>query len=180
MYLNDDILGVIGKSGGNQNVLTDLILKNNDEFSNLALDVFNKEGSAGIQSLISTFGDSHLVWYRISATAENMDATLIPATFQIRLKVNYTNPKTNTNVLWVNANVTKHLQQYVGRFGKESWSIDLRSQLMLDSFAKSLDEAVNQIIDKPLGRHEDLSFGGWQFGIDTSSGVVFHALRMFE
>ena len=149
-------------------------------FSDWYFFKFNKEGSAGLQSLISTIGDSHLVWYRISATAENMDATLIPATFQIRLKVNYTNPKTNTNVLWVNANGTKHLQQYVGRFGKESWSIDLRSQLMLDSFAKSLDEAVNQIIDKPLGRHEDLSFGGWQFGIDKSSGVVFHALRMFE
>lgn len=44
-------------------------------FSDWYFFKFNKEGSAGIQSLISTFGDSHLVWYRISATAENMDAT---------------------------------------------------------------------------------------------------------
>lgn len=180
MYLEDDILKVIGKNSDSQNILVDLVLKNNDEFKSLVIDVYNKEGAAGLQSLISTFGDSYLVWYRISGTAENMDSTFIPATFQIRLKENYINPKTNTNVLWVNANGTKHLQQYVGRFGKESWSIKLRSQLMLDSFAKALDEAVNEIITKPLRRYEDLNFGGWQFGIDTESGVVFHALKIFE
>lgn len=33
MYLNDDILGVIGKRGSNQRILADLVLRNGDDFS---------------------------------------------------------------------------------------------------------------------------------------------------
>lgn len=53
--------------------------------------------------------------------------------------------------------------------------IDLRSQLMLESYVSALDQAIGELASKPLGRYEDLNFGGWVFGIDTKEGVVFHA-----
>ncbi len=53
--------------------------------------------------------------------------------------------------------------------------IDLRSQLMLESYVSALDQAMGELASKPLGRYEDLNFGGWVFGIDTKEGVVFHA-----
>ena len=39
----------------------------------------------------------------------------------------------------------------------------------------NLDQAMGELASKPLGRYEDLNFGGWVFGIDTKEGVVFHA-----
>ena len=51
--------------------------------------------------------------------------------------------------------------EYVGRFGETSFSIDLRSQLMLESYVSALDQAMGELASKPLGRYEDLNFGGW-------------------
>lgn len=48
-------------------------------------------------------------------------------------------------------------------------------QLMLESYVTALDQAIGELASKPLGRYEDLNFGGWVFGIDTKEGVVFHA-----
>ncbi len=49
--------------------------------------------------------------------------------------------------------------EYVGRFGETSFSIDLRSQLMLESYVSALDQAIGELASKPLGRYEDLNFG---------------------
>ncbi|RGH63127.1 hypothetical protein DW793_14330 [Ruminococcus sp. AM31-15AC] len=46
---------------------------------------------------------------------------------------------------------------------------------MLESYVSALDQAMGELASKPLGRYEDLNFGGWVFGIDTKEGVVFHA-----
>lgn len=34
---------------------------------------------------------------------------------------------------------------------------------------------IEYLEDKPLGRYENIELGGWQLGIDTKSGLVFHA-----
>ncbi|WP_303805610.1 dockerin type I domain-containing protein [Ruminococcus flavefaciens] len=175
MTLSEDVLNLIGKNSGNQKELANLILNNGDDFGKLAVDIFSKEGKEGIASLVNMFGDSHLVWYRITETAEVMPGTSIPATFQIRLKVNYTNPQTGTNVLWTNANGSEHMGQYLSQFGGDNFSTNLRSQLMLESYSSALDEAMEYLISQPPARYENLIYGGWVFGIDTSTGVVFHA-----
>ena len=175
MFLGDDILNVISKSGSFSDDLARLVLNQGDDFSKLVVNTFADEGVTGVKSLIGIFGDSYLVWYRITATADNMASTSIPATFQVRLKVDYVNPKTSTNVLWTNANATEHMGEYISQFGGENFSMNLRSQLMLESYTSALDEAMEYLITQPAGRYENLSYGGWAFGINTSTGTVFHA-----
>lgn len=175
MYLGDDILNVISKSGSLSDDLAKLVLNHGDDFSELVITTFANDGITGVNSLVGTFGDSYLVWYRITATADNMASTSIPATFQVRLKVDYVNPNTGTNVLWTNANGSEHMQQYLSQFGGENFSTNLRSQLLLESYTSALDDAMDYLITQPAGRYENLSYGGWVFGIDTSTGTVFHA-----
>lgn len=67
--------------------------------------------------------------------------------------------------------------QYVGRFGDESFSINLRSQLMLESYASAIDDAMNQLSSQPLDEHTIVA-GGWELGINTETGTVFHALML--
>ncbi len=175
MYLSDDVVKVIGKSGGVSEDLAKLILNHNDDFSELVVTTFANEGVTGVNSLVATFDDSYLVWYRITATADNMASTSIPATFQVRLKVDYVNPNTGTNVLWTNANASEHMGEYISQFGGENFSTNLRSQLLLDSYTSALDDAMDYLITQPANRYENLSYGGWLFGIDTTTGTVFHA-----
>lgn len=175
MFLGDDILNVISKSGSISDDLARLVLNQGDDFSKLVVNYFATEGLSGVKSLVATFGDSYLVWYRITATADNMASTSIPATFQVRLRVDYVNPKTSTNVLWTNANATEHMSEYISQFGGENFSTNLRSQLMLESYTSALYEAMDYLITQPAGRYENLSYGGWVFGFDTSTGTVFHA-----
>ena len=42
MYLNDDILGVIGKRGSDQRILAELVLRNEDEFSSKLVKITSK------------------------------------------------------------------------------------------------------------------------------------------
>lgn len=88
------------------------------------------------------------VWDNITVTDDNMAVTEIPAKFQIKLddSIPYANPKTGSNVLWTNANATEHMGEYVSRFGEESWSIDVRSQAMLESYSASLNDATTRKI----------------------------------
>ena len=121
-------------------------------------------------------GRKGTVWDNITSTADNMPATEIPATFKIDLdeNINYVNPETGTNTLWTNSNATKHMGEYVSRFGDESWSIGIRSQAMLESYSASLNEAMKTIdINKP-GRYFG-TYGNWELGINTETGTVYHA-----
>lgn len=95
------------------------------------------------------------VWDNITSTADNMPATKIPATFKIDLdgNINYVNPETGTNTLWTNSNATKHMGEYVSRFGDESWSIGTRSQAMLESYSASLNKAMETIGTETPGRY---------------------------
>lgn len=116
------------------------------------------------------------VWDNITSTADNMPATKIPATFKIDLdgNINYVNPETGTNTLWTNSNATKHMGEYVSRFGDESWSIGTRSQAMLESYAASLNKAMETIGTETPGRYFG-TYGNWELGINTETGVVYHA-----
>lgn len=120
------------------------------------------------------------VWDKIHATADNMQSTEIPATFQIDLddNIHYVNPETGTNTLWTNANGTKHFGEYVGRFGEESWSIGIRSQAMLESYSVSLNVAMSMLSSKTRQEHW-IIYGNWQLGINTATGVVFHARPIY-
>ena len=116
------------------------------------------------------------VWDNITSTADNMPATKIPATFKIDLdgNINYVNPETGTNTLWTNSNATKHMGEYVSRFGDESWSIGTRSQAMLESYSASLNKAMETIGTETPGRYFG-TYGNWELGINTETGVVYHA-----
>ena len=116
------------------------------------------------------------VWDNITSTADNMPATEIPATFKIDLdgNINYVNPKTGTNTLWTNSNATKHMDEYVSRFGEESWSIGTRSQVMLESYSASLNKAMEMIGIEASGRYFG-TYGNWELGINTETGIVYHA-----
>ena len=116
------------------------------------------------------------VWDNITSTADNMPATEIPATFKIDLdgNINYVNPKTGTNTLWTNSNATKHMGEYVSRFGEESWSIGTRSQVMLESYSASLNKAMETIGIEASGRYFG-TYGNWELGINTETGIVYHA-----
>ena len=102
------------------------------------------------------------VWDNITSTADNMPATKIPATFKIDLdgNINYVNPETGTNTLWTNSNATKHMGEYVSRFGDESWSIGTRSQAMLESYSASLNKAMETIGTETPGRYFG-TYGNW-------------------
>ena len=105
-----------------------------------------------------------------------MPGTEIPATFQIDLdgNINYVNPETGTNTLWTNANATEHMGEYVSRFGLESDSIGVRSQIMLESYSASLNDAMADLMTKEPGRYFG-TYGNWELGINTETGVVYHA-----
>ena len=105
-----------------------------------------------------------------------MPGTEIPATFQIKLDegISYINPTTGSNVLWTNANATEHMGEYVSRFGIESESIGIRSQVMLESYSASLNKAMADLAQKSPGRYFK-TYGNWELGINTETGVVYHA-----
>lgn len=118
-------------------------------------------------SLTSVF-DRYLlrtVWDRIIPTAADFPYTRIPATFQLRVR---------GRILWVNSNGTEHMIEYIGRFGTESYSTGLRSQIILNSFTAAVDEAMLDLRLRPPGRYEEI-FGGWSLGIDTQDGIIYHA-----
>jgi len=45
---------------------------------------------------------------------------------------------------------------------------------MLNSYSASLNEAMTNIVDNTLGRYFG-TYGNWELGINTETGVVYHA-----
>lgn len=114
------------------------------------------------------------VWDDIDATADNIPGTEIPATFKINVPSNagYTNPQTQTSVLWTNANATEHMGEYINRPGTLSSTVGIRSQVLLESYSASLNEAVVQ--SSQSGQIFG-TYGNWQLGINFETGTVYHA-----
>lgn len=68
----------------------------------------------------------------------------------------------------------EHMGEYVSRFGLESDSIGVRSQIMLESYSASLNVAMTDLMTKEPGRYFG-TYGNWELGINTETGVVYHA-----
>lgn len=113
-------------------MLVGLTAKNGDEFASMLIRNYNYSGQKAVERFVKIFGDECIIWDRIIATVGNIEATNIPATFQVQLKEFYTNPQTGNNIIWTNANATEHMGEYVAGFGGENFSANLRSQLMLE------------------------------------------------
>jgi len=135
----------------------------------------------GKSDTVKGTGETGTVWDSITATADNMLNTEIPTTFQMELDstINYVNPQTGANILWSNANATKHMEEYIGRFGGETASTGIRSQIMLKSYQNALNQAMGEFSLLPTGRYFGV-FGNWELGINTETGVVFHALMSWR
>lgn len=125
-------------------------------------------------------GGNSSVYNRITGTDGNMPSTEIPTTFKLELSENikYVNPETGTNTLWTNSNATKHMGEYISRFGDESWSIGVRSQAMLESYEASINQAMETLSSQNAGRYFG-TYGNWELGINTETGVVYHARMLY-
>lgn len=83
--------------------------------------------------------------------------------------------KVDGRTLWANANATEHMGEYINRLGPTSGSAAIRSQSMLRSFSQAVNEAMKTWGSEAPGRHFG-TFGGWELGINTETGVIYHAL----
>ncbi|BBB89692.1 two-partner secretion domain-containing protein [Methylomusa anaerophila] len=106
------------------------------------------------------------VWDKITPIASNLPGTAIPATFQLQ---------TAQRVLYVNSNATKHMAENINRFGAESWTAEIRSQAMLSSFNSAVQQGMANLATSAPGRYF-INVGGWELGINTETGVIYHAL----
>ena len=118
------------------------------------------------------------IWSKIKSTANKLEGTEIPATFQMDLAedIKYINPETKTNLLWTNANATKHMKEYIknDKFSQNGANIGIRSQTMLKSYYEAVNEAMREFVKLEPGKHR-IVCGLWQLEIDTKTGVVNHA-----
>ena len=51
----------------------------------------------------------------------------------------------------------------------------MRSQAVLSSFNAAVQEAMVNLSVSPAGRYF-VNVGGWEIGINTETGVIYHAL----
>jgi hypothetical protein len=165
-YLDTSIIAVIGDNiqrglSVAQNQVGNLVANSNPNLAMLT------EGAA----------KTGTIWDKVTGTADNIPDTKIPTTFKIDLdsKINYVNPQTGTSALWTNTNATKHMGEYIGRFGGETASTGVRSQAMLESYQAALNQAMKEISLLAPGRYFG-TYGNWEIGINTETGVVYHAL----
>lgn len=149
--------------------LARLVLNHGDDFSKLAVETFLKQGVNGIEFLNQNFGNSYFVWYKIFSSSKDMIVGNIPKAFQVRV---------NNIELFTIENATKNMSNYISKFGLESWSVNLRSELMLESYVLALGKAMECLELKPYGKYENLIYDNWEFGIDTSNNEVFYAIYL--
>ena len=183
--ISAEVLEKIAKNADDYTKYSDELMEIMGLYEDRADDIIeyvNKNGDEGVEEICERYKSGNktgTVWDNITSTADNIPGTEIPATFQIDLNgnINYINPTTGTNTLWTNTNATKHMGEYISRFGDESWSVGVRSQAMLESYSASLNEAMKELMMKDAGRYFG-TYGNWELGINTKTGIVFHALMV--
>jgi hypothetical protein len=67
------------------------------------------------------------------------------------------------------------MAENINRFGAESWTAEVRSQAMLSSFNSAVQQGVANLATSAPGRYF-INVGGWELGINTETGVIYHAL----
>ncbi len=100
----------------------------------------------------------------IKSTQEVISGTNIPKSFVMEGK--YVNGKE----IWVHGNATKHMGEYVNA---AKGSILVENELM-----ESFKTTVNDVLAKQLqsGKNFFTKINGWEIGIDSDTGVIYHAL----
>jgi len=197
------VAGIFGKTGKGASIVgkTDDLLKGTKtagiEIKGAAgeLDTVLKQGDNAVSGILDAKkaakgssdniiggvskgkGKTGTAWDKVTGTADNIPNTEIPTTFKIDLdsNINYINPQTGTSTLWTNTNATKHMGEYIGRFGGETASTGVRSQAMVESYQAALNQAMEEVSSLPTGRYFG-TYGNWEIGINTETGVVYHAL----
>ena len=138
------------------------------EYVNAGVEFVVGVGAAGrtLTEMAESTGETGTVWDSINATAKDLPGTKIPATFQI---------KVGGRTLWANANATEHMGEYIDRLNLTYGSISIKSKSMLRSFSQAVNDAMKSWGSEAPGRHFG-TFGGWELGINTETGVIYHAL----
>ena len=67
---------------------------------------------------------------------------------------------------------------YICRNGSSIYSVGIRSQVMMESYVASVNGAMSRLATSAANSY-DLIYGNWELGINTQTGVVYHA-RMLE
>ena len=147
------------------------------QFANAPANTINTAHPVTGTGMLDDFASNstNTIWDSVVATADDIPGTNVPATFQINLAddLAYINPKTGSNTLWTNANATEHMGEYIARLDN-GLSVGVRSQTILSSYGAAVNQAMNELINVPVGRHFGI-YGNWELGINTQTGVVYHA-----
>lgn len=128
-----------------------------------AVDLKMQNAGVGNQG---TGNKTGTVWDGIKGTQPEIPGTNIPKSFVLECV------EARGKELWVHPNATKHIAEY-SKFKEFSHLKNMNEQSMLTSFKAAVQETV------PLLKEEGRNFltvGGWELGIDKSSGVIYHAL----
>ncbi|MDU1912483.1 hypothetical protein, partial [Fusobacterium sp.] len=122
-----------------------------------------------LYEMINTGTVSNVVWDNITPTQPNMEKTLIPKSFTIKVgEANY----------WVHPNATEHMQDHLATITKTgvSHNFPLKNQMLLKSFESSLKELTKR--GNILG--EKYTIGNWEIMINQRATdkfpVVYHAV----
>ncbi len=90
MFLGDDILKVIGETGGSQRLLAEFVLRNGDDVAKGVVALANKEGTIGIVNLFDEFGKTSQNLAKYGVT----DSTIIN-----KLQVDYVLAKSSSKII---------------------------------------------------------------------------------
>jgi len=106
------------------------------------------------------------VWDYITPTQECYDGTHIPRSFEL---------KVGNNKFWVHGNATQHMKEYIEQSKQTTFSEKIRTQMLLKSFHSSVEKAIQEWGKLEAGRYFG-QFDTWELGINTETGVIYHAL----
>ena len=90
MFLGDDVLKVIGETGGSQRLLAEFVLRNGDDVAKGVVNLANKEGTIGIVNLFDEFGKASQNLAKYGVT----DSTIIN-----KLQVDYVLAKSSSKII---------------------------------------------------------------------------------
>ena len=90
MFLGDDVLKVIGETGGSQRLLAEFVLRNSDDVAKGVVNLANKEGIIGIVNLFDEFGKASQNLAKYGVT----DSTIIN-----KLQVDYVLAKSSSKII---------------------------------------------------------------------------------
>ncbi len=120
------------------------------------------------------------IWDKITPTANSWEGTIIPYIFRIKLddNINYTNPRTGENHVWLNTNGAKHLESYLNINDSTTsfFTIPVNAQILLEDANLAINEYMRyKLENSPKGKEESaVEFNKWEVHINLDDGMLFH------